>query len=74
MFTIDEINLLDTGYKIENEYRASRKSQGEVEGYMEDGNKLTYSNNEFGGSWRIWVTIEAEKPSPEPTPKHKVVV
>ena len=72
MFTIDEINLLDTGYKIENEYRASRKSQGEVEGYMEDGNKLTYSNNEFGGSWRIWVTIEAEKPSPEPTPKHKV--
>jgi hypothetical protein len=72
MFTIDEINLLDTGYKIENEYRASRKSQGEVEGYMEDGNKLTYSNNEFGGSWRIWVTIEAEKPKPEPAPKHKV--
>lgn len=56
MFTQEEIDLIDSGYGISNEYRASRRTKSEVEGYLKDipNGIITHSDNEFGGNWRIW--------------------
>ncbi len=73
LFNKTEINLLTNGYRIENEYRAKRRTEDEVKGYMKDikGKKeLTFSDNEYGGNWRIWLkktfeeggTVEPDSP------------
>jgi hypothetical protein len=57
MYTEEEIALAEKGYGILYEYRASRKSRADVEAYQKEIKptpELTYSDNEFGGNWRLW--------------------
>jgi len=57
MYTKEELDLMKDGYKIEAEYRASRRTESDVKGYQKEikgDSKITFSDNEFGGNWRIW--------------------
>jgi hypothetical protein len=57
LFTEEEVELIKDGYKIENEYRASRRSRADIDSYVAEMSgdiQVTFSDNEFGGNWRIW--------------------
>lgn len=57
MFSQKEIDLINDGYVIDNEFRASRNSKEKMEGYQQDKKYetiLTHTDNEFGGNWRLW--------------------
>jgi len=67
LFTREETDLLKDGYQIENEYRAARMDKKQAEEHLAGAKKknatakLTHSENEFGGNWRIWVKNTFEK-------------
>lgn len=57
MYTKEELDLIEQGYSIELELNASRRGKAEMEAYQKElkfETKLTHSEHEFGGSWRIW--------------------
>lgn len=61
LYNSEEVALLKEGYSIELELRAARHSKEKLEGFLEDTKKeypnakLVFSDNEFGGNWRIYV-------------------
>ena len=57
LFTKEETGLMEDGWVIENEFRASRTDKAKMEGYQKEmkfPTKITLSDNEFGGNWRLW--------------------
>lgn len=58
MYTKTEIKLLESGWKIENEYRAKGRSVANVKEMakeLKQPTEVTESENEFGGNFRIWI-------------------
>lgn len=60
MFNQEEVDLIKDGYRIAYEYRAARMTKAEAEKHLKNykkenkDSKLVFSDNEFGGNWRIW--------------------
>lgn len=58
MYTKEELELFEEGYKMELEFNASRRGKAEMEAYQKEfkvPTKLTHTEDEFGGRWRIWI-------------------
>jgi NOL1/NOP2/fmu family ribosome biogenesis protein len=61
MYTKEELELMKEGYVIELELNASRRGKAEMEAYQKEfkfETKLTQTDDEFGGRWRVWKKAE----------------